>query len=195
MSRVRPTISTTGCPTRDLARRRCVARALRSRRRVDRDRKRLTRRVTDLFAAAKVTALVDHLPLVQSGWLRRRAPRPGLPSTCGMVASMLSDWDVALDPAMATHLYTGIIFDTGFKHENTMSNTRWLQLLDLGVQPAPSTRRSCRRTDCASSVRSWARPATPTARSWWASSRKKPSADGIRSGHRGHRRRAAQHCG
>ena len=57
-----------------------------------------------------------------------------------MVASMLSDWDVALDPAMATHLYTGIIFDTGgFKHENTMSKTHALaaQLLDLGVQPAP----------------------------------------------------------
>ena len=44
-----------------------------------------------------------------------------------MVASMLSDWDVALDPAMATHLYTGIIFDTGgFKYENTMSKTHAL---------------------------------------------------------------------
>ena len=107
---------------------------------MDGDRKRLTRRVTDLFAAAKVTALVDHHRSSSPDGYDVVLLDPDSPSTCEMVASMLSDWDVALDPAMATHLYTGIIFDTGgFKHENTMSKTHALaaQLLDLGVQPAP----------------------------------------------------------
>ena len=94
---------------------------------MDGDRKRLTRRVTDLFAAAKVTALVDHHRSSSPDGYDVVLLDPDSPSTCEMVASMLSDWDVALDPAMATHLYTGIIFDTGgFKHENTMSKTHAL---------------------------------------------------------------------
>ncbi len=107
---------------------------------MDGDRGRLTPRVTDLFNAASKTALVDH---------HQSSSRDGYdvvlldatsPSTCEMVHRILEAWSVPLETATATHLYTGIIFDTGgFKHENTRSATHRLaaQLLDHGVAPAP----------------------------------------------------------
>ena len=107
---------------------------------MDGDRKRLTRRVTELFAAAEATALVDHHRSSSPDGYDVVLLDPDSPSTCEMVAAMLADWGVVLDATMATHLYTGIIFDTGgFKHENTMAKTHALaaKLLDLGVQPAP----------------------------------------------------------
>ena len=57
-----------------------------------------------------------------------------------MVHQMFREWGVTMDQAMATQLYTGIIFDTGgFKHENTNAETHRVAagLLDLGVLPAP----------------------------------------------------------
>jgi len=107
---------------------------------MDGDRTRLTRQVTHLFEQAEVTALVDHHRSSSAEGYDVVLLDPDSPSTCEMVAALFSDWGVSLDAEMATHLYTGIIFDTGgFKHENTMSATHSLaaQLLDLGVEPAP----------------------------------------------------------
>jgi len=107
---------------------------------MDGDRTRLTKTVTALFGSAQSTALVDHHRSSSREGYDTVILNPDSPSTCEMVYTMLDGWGIALDADMATHLYTGIIFDTGgFKHENTMAATHRLaaQLLDLGVKPAP----------------------------------------------------------
>jgi phosphoesterase RecJ-like protein len=107
---------------------------------MDGDRGRLTPRVTEIFAAAKTTALVDHHGSSSADGYGVVILNPDSPSTCEMVYQMFCEWGVAMDQAMATQLYTGIIFDTGgFKHENTQAATHRLaaELLDLGVSPAP----------------------------------------------------------
>lgn len=107
---------------------------------MDGDRSRLTPRVTEIFAAAKTTALVDHHGSSSADGYGVVILNPDSPSTCEMVYQMFCEWGVAMDQAMAIQLYTGIIFDTGgFKHENTQAATHRLaaELLDLGVSPAP----------------------------------------------------------
>ncbi len=107
---------------------------------MDGDRTRLTQKVTRLFEGAQTTALVDHHRSSSSDGYDVVLLDPDSPSTCEMVAQILDQWGVGLDADMATHLYTGIIFDTGgFKHENTGAATHALaaRLLDLGVRPAP----------------------------------------------------------
>ncbi len=107
---------------------------------MDGDRGRLTPRVTALFEGAATTALVDHHQSSSSDGYDIVLLNPTSPSTCEMVHTVFEGWGVGLDREMATHLYTGIIFDTGgFKHENTQPETHRLaaQLLDHGVEPAP----------------------------------------------------------
>ncbi|MEC8192923.1 MAG: bifunctional oligoribonuclease/PAP phosphatase NrnA [Myxococcota bacterium] len=107
---------------------------------MDGDRGRLTPRVTALFQSAESTALVDHHQSSSADGYDVVLLDPTSPSTCEMVYRILSAWGVALNSAIATHLYTGVIFDTGgFKHENTRAETHRLaaELLEHGVQPAP----------------------------------------------------------
>jgi len=107
---------------------------------MDGDRGRLTPRVTEIFAAATTTALVDHHRSSSADGYGVVILNPDSPSTCEMVHRMFREWGVTMDQAMATQLYTGIIFDTGgFKHENTKAETHRVAagLLDLGVLPAP----------------------------------------------------------
>lgn len=107
---------------------------------MDGDRGRLTPRVTALFEAANTTALVDHHQSSSEEGYDIVLLNPTSPSTCEMVHRVFEQWSVGLDAAMATHLYTGIIFDTGgFKHENTRPGTHRLaaELLEHGVKPAP----------------------------------------------------------
>ena len=106
---------------------------------MDGDRTRLTTGVTKRFSAANATALVDHHQSSSEEGYDVVILDSASPSTCEMVHRILNSWDVPLDADMATHLYTGIIFDTGgFKHENTQAATHRLaaHLLELGVQPA-----------------------------------------------------------
>jgi len=107
---------------------------------MDGDRGRLTPKVTGLFASASKTALVDHHQSSSAEGYDVVLLDATSPSTCEMVHRVLEAWNIPLEPATATHLYTGIIFDTGgFKHENTRSATHRLaaKLLDHGVAPAP----------------------------------------------------------
>jgi bifunctional oligoribonuclease and PAP phosphatase NrnA len=107
---------------------------------MDGDRTRLTPIVTALFQGAKATALVDHHGSSSPDGYDVVILNPTSPSTCEMVATIIDGWGIPLNAHMATHLYTGIIFDTGgFKHENTQAETHRLasRLLDLGVRPAP----------------------------------------------------------
>lgn len=107
---------------------------------MDGDRGRLTPRVTELFESAGTTVLVDHHQSSSEEGYDIVLLNPKSPSTCEMVFEVFSDWGIEMNREMATHLYTGIIFDTGgFKHENTQPETHRLaaQLLDHGVKPAP----------------------------------------------------------
>ena len=91
---------------------------------MDGDRGRLTPRVTELFESAGTTVLVDHHQSSSEEGYDIVLLNPKSPSTCEMVFEVFSDWGIEMNREMATHLYTGIIFDTGgFKHENT-SNFR-----------------------------------------------------------------------
>jgi phosphoesterase RecJ-like protein len=106
---------------------------------MDGDRTRLTDGVAQRFASAGTTALVDHHQSSSSEGYDVVLLDAASPSTCEMVHRVLSSWEIPLDADMATHLYTGIIFDTGgFKHENTQAATHRIaaQLLELGVRPA-----------------------------------------------------------
>ena len=106
---------------------------------MDGDRHRLTPGVDKCFKEAKHTALVDHHQTLSTEGYDVVLLDSGSPSTCEMVYRVLQEWGVPLDAEMATHLYTGIIFDTGgFKHENTQVDTHRLaaELLGLGVKPA-----------------------------------------------------------
>jgi phosphoesterase RecJ-like protein len=107
---------------------------------MDGDRHRLTPVVSALFQAAKATALVDHHGSSSPDGYDVVMLDATSPSTCEMVYTLIDGWGIALDKAMATHLYTGIIFDTGgFKHENTQAATHRLaaRLIELGVEPSP----------------------------------------------------------
>ena len=107
---------------------------------MDGDRTRLTPAVTALFADAAKTALVDHHGSSSREGYDVVVLEPDSPSTCEMVSRMLESWGVRFDTDIATHLYTGIIFDTGgFRHENTQPATHRLaaQLIELGVKPSP----------------------------------------------------------
>ena len=103
---------------------------------MDGDRTRLTGRVSALFEGATTKALVDHHGSTDPGGYDVVILDPTSPSTCEMVHAILERWNVAMDRDIATHLYTGIIFDTGgFRHQNTQPATHRLaaQLLEHGV--------------------------------------------------------------
>ncbi len=59
-------------------------------------------------------------------------------STAELVYELIKEWDIELNAAIATNIYTGILTDTGsFHFDNTSSQSLKLaaQLVDLGVNP------------------------------------------------------------
>jgi len=91
---------------------------------LDGDRFRLAPTVGAAFERARIRGIIDHHASTAADgythvWLQADAE-----STCGMIHRALNDWGVSLDVRLATHLYAGLVFDTGgFRYSNTDANT------------------------------------------------------------------------
>jgi bifunctional oligoribonuclease and PAP phosphatase NrnA len=106
---------------------------------LDGDRKRLVSEVDRAFKGAVKTAILDHHGSTSAEGYTLAYLEPRAASTCEMVDGVLEDWAVALDPDIATLLYTGLIFDTGgFRHSNTTPYTHAFagRLLSTGIDHA-----------------------------------------------------------
>ncbi len=106
---------------------------------LDGDRRRLSPDVTRAFAAARWTGIVDHHRSTDVSGYDVDLFKPDAESTCGMVREIAAAWGLPLDAALATLLYTGVIFDTGgFRYSNTRPSTHRLaaELLETGIDHA-----------------------------------------------------------
>jgi phosphoesterase RecJ-like protein len=106
---------------------------------LDGDRQRLCPRATVAFENARVRGIIDHHASTRPDGYTHPWIDPVATSACEMVADAMERWDVPLDRALATHLYVGMIFDTGgFRFSNTKPATHRLaaRLLELGIDHA-----------------------------------------------------------
>jgi phosphoesterase RecJ-like protein len=106
---------------------------------LDGDRHRLTPSSTAAFENAEFRALIDHHSSTSKEGYTLAWLEPTAPSTCEMVYSALTDWDVPVDKEMATSLFVGSIFDTGgFRYSNTTPHTHRMaiELLETGIDHA-----------------------------------------------------------
>lgn len=106
---------------------------------MDGDRNRLEPPVAAAFAAARTVCIVDHHASTRPDSYDLHFLDAAAASTCQMVYPLLRLWGVALDRALAEHLYVGILFDTGgFRHANASPATHRLaaRLLEQGIDHA-----------------------------------------------------------
>ncbi len=90
----------------------------------DGDRHRLTPPIHAAFAAARLRGIIDHHGSTKPDGYTHCWLEPTSASTCGMIYRFLDTWGVALEPKLATQLYTGAVFDTGgFRYSNTTPST------------------------------------------------------------------------
>jgi phosphoesterase RecJ-like protein len=106
---------------------------------LDGDRHRLGADAAAAFQAAAVRGIVDHHASTRADGYTHAWIDPTAASTCEMVATALSTWGLAIDAALATALYVGMIFDTGgFRFSNTSPATHRLaaEVLESGIDHA-----------------------------------------------------------
>ena len=106
---------------------------------MDGDRHRLTPQALRAFNNARVKAIVDHHGSTRTDGYTHWWLQPDIASTCQMLYQALDGWGVSLSKDLASHLYTGTIFDTGgFRYSNTTPETHRMgaALLSQGIQAA-----------------------------------------------------------
>ncbi|HND32888.1 MAG TPA: bifunctional oligoribonuclease/PAP phosphatase NrnA [Myxococcota bacterium] len=111
---------------------------------LDGDCTRLPPSATRAFQAAGWTGLVDHHRSTDAALYTVALLDPAAESTCSIVRQLAAEWGVALDPELATQLYTGLVFDTGgFRHSNTRPATHRLaaELLEQPFDHVQATRK------------------------------------------------------
>ena len=99
--------------------------------------------VAVLLDSAVTSIVVDH-HASNPGFGELRLIDPGAPATVALVADLLDDLGVALDPQLATCLYAGLAADTGsFRFGSTRPQTHELaaRLLATGIDHAAISRR------------------------------------------------------
>jgi len=103
---------------------------------LDGDRHRLVPSVAAAFAASPVKAIIDHHASTRSDGYAHAWIEPTATSTTEMLYGFLVERGEAIDPALATLLYTGAIFDTGgFRYSNTTPATHRMaaELMTQGI--------------------------------------------------------------
>lgn len=106
---------------------------------LDGDRKRLPPPVARAFANARWRGIVDHHCSTDITAYDIAIFDDQAESTCSLIRQLMQAWGVALDPALATLLYTGLIFDTGgFRYSNTHADSHRFaaELLETGIDHA-----------------------------------------------------------
>jgi phosphoesterase RecJ-like protein len=99
--------------------------------------------VAVLLDTAATSIVIDH-HASNPGFGGLRQIDPGAPATVALVADLLDDLGVALDPQLATCLYAGLAADTGsFRFGSTRPQTHELaaRLLATGIDHAAISRR------------------------------------------------------
>ncbi len=99
--------------------------------------------VAVLLDTAATSIVIDH-HASNPGFGGLRLIDPGAPATVALVADLLDDLGVALDPQLATCLYAGLAADTGsFRFGSTRPQTHELaaRLLATGIDHAAISRR------------------------------------------------------
>lgn len=106
---------------------------------MDGDRRRLAPAVERAYLSAGTQVIVDHHASTTPEGYHLCLLDPGAASTTEMVHALLQSWGCPVDAALASLLYTGLIFDTGgFRHSNTRPGTHRLaaELLETGIDHA-----------------------------------------------------------